>query len=124
VGLGAHELAQTSKLIGAEMIWLVHLGLIGVLELIVNPEVGAPGACRPRSNAITPVVTVGEAATRPAKHARLDPAHLLNERRSNAADVGNLRAFADPHTVVDDSAEMLDEMAIDLWRDGADRLVN
>ncbi len=35
---------------------------------------------------------------------------------------GILRLLADPHAVVDHAAEMLDEVAVDLGRDGGDGL--
>ena len=90
----------------------------------VGPEIGAARTVVGRADAVAPVVAVGEAAAGPADDRRLDLLHLVDERLADAVDVGNLRVFADPDAVVHDAAEMLDEMAVQLGRDRADRLAD
>ena len=75
-----------------------------------------------RADAVAPVVGVGEAAAGPAQQRGLDGAHGVDEVLADAVDVGDLRVLANPDAVVDDSAEMLDEVTVDLRRDGADGL--
>ena len=48
---------------------------------------------------------------------------MIDERAADAAVVRHLRALADPDAVVDDAAEVLGEVPLDLWRDAADGLV-
>src|SRR6516164_11825754 len=92
---------------------------VGVL---LAPE-GSPGwALCARADAVAPVVGVSEAAARPAQHRSADSLHGVDEVLADAVDVGDARAFANPHAVVDDSAEMFDEVRVELRRDGPDRV--
>ena len=102
---------------------MIRVVLRGVgRHLRVGPEVGARGALVARADAVAPVVAVGEAAAGPAEDRRLDGFRRSDERRADTEGVRDLRVFADPDAVVDDSAEVLDEVAVDLGRDGADGL--
>jgi hypothetical protein len=47
---------------------------------------------------------------------------VIHDRLADAADVLDLRALADPDPVVDDAAQVLDEVAVDLGRDAGDGL--
>ena len=124
----AGQTAEVDELVRAEPIGIEALRSGGGGAILtgtrVGPEVRAARAAVGRADAVAPVVTVGEAATRPADDRRLDLLHLVDERFADAVDVGNLRVFADPDAVVHHAAEMLDEMAVQLWRDGPDRLVH
>jgi hypothetical protein len=68
------------------------------------------------------VRAVGEAADRRSDDTGLDPAHVLDERAAEPADVRHPRALPDPDAVVDDASEVLDEMAVEVRGDGADGL--
>src|ERR1039457_5654860 len=65
-----------------------------------------------RTDAVAPIVTVGETAARPADDRRPDLAHRVDQRFPDATDIGDLRVLADPDAVVNDAAEMLDEVAM------------
>ncbi len=91
--------------------------LVGVL---LAPEAGAGGAFGERAEAVAPVIGIGEAASGPAKKRSFDGAHGFDEGGADAALVGDPGVGADPDAVVDDSAKLLDEVRVDLGRDGAD----
>src|SRR6266851_9129473 len=98
---------------------LVETVLVGVLLV---PEACAGGAFLAWADAVAPVVGVGEAAAGPTQYGSLHGAHRVDERLADAIHVRDLRLFADPDAVVDHAAEMLDEVAVDLWRYGGDGL--
>ena len=75
-----------------------------------------------RAQAVPPVVRVGEAAARPAQQGRLHRLHRVDEGLPNTIGVGDLGLRADPHAVVDNSTKVLDEVTIDLRRNGTDWL--
>src|SRR5436190_1773930 len=77
-----------------------------------------------RADPVAPVVAVRETAAGPADDRRLCFSQLVDERLANAADVRHLRVFTHPHAVVHDSAEVLDEVSVDLRRDRADRFAD
>ena len=81
------------------------------------------GRDRGRTDAVAPVVAVGEAAAGPANHAGLQRLELVHQRFADAADVGDLRLLADPDAVVDDAAEVFDEVAVEVGGDAADRFI-
>ncbi|PYY11592.1 MAG: hypothetical protein DMG61_18460 [Acidobacteria bacterium] len=87
------------------------------------PEVCSARALVSRSNAIFPVIAVCKATAWPAHNRRVNPAERLNQSRSDPVRVRNLRIFADPDAVVNDSTEMLGEVPINVRRDCANRLV-
>ena len=122
VRLGADEFAETGELVGAEFVWLDHLRSLPVETLgigIVGPEVGAARTLRGRSDAVFPIVTVGEAAAWPADDGRMDLLHPLDQLGANAVLVADFGVFAHPYAVVYDSADVLGEMAIDVGRNRA-----
>jgi hypothetical protein len=118
VGLGADEPAQVHELLKAE---LVALHRVEAARHAALPEVvrARPGAC---ADAVAPVVAVGEAASWPAQVRRADATHVVHELRADAADVGNRRVATDPDAVVDDAAEVLDEVAVEVGTDLRPRL--
>jgi hypothetical protein len=89
----------------------------------IDPEIGAPRTRSRRADAVAPVVAVGKAAARPADDAGLQRLEFVEQRLANAADVGNLRVLADPDAVVDDAAEVFDEVTAEVGCDAADRFV-
>ena len=73
------------------------------------------GAVSRAADAVAPVVAVGEASAGPAdRRPRGQAAAAVDERAPDAAGIGNLRAFADPDAVVDDAAEVLDEVPVEI----------
>src|SRR5262249_45689665 len=76
-----------------------------------------------RTDPVAPVVLVGEAAARPAQHGDLQLLQRGHDVVANAARVGNRGALADPDAVVDQAAEMLRELAVDVAVDRRLRLV-
>jgi hypothetical protein len=98
---------------------LVQTVSVGVL---LAPEAGAGGTLAGGAEAVAPVVGVGEAAAGPAEDGRFDGAHGVDEGLADAVGVGDFGVGADPDAVVDDAAEVLDEMGVDLRRDGGDGL--
>ena len=111
VGFGADGSAGVHELVEAVA--------VGVL---LSPEGGAVGPGGGGTDAVAPVVGVGEAAAGPAEQRRLNGAHGVDEGLADAAGIGDFGVGADPDAVVDDAAEVLDEMAIDLGGDGGDGL--
>ena len=80
VGLRARELAEPHELVGAEPVRLILLraGVEFAYAWLadcrdVGPEVGPARALLAWTDAVAPVVAVGETAARPAHDARLDP---------------------------------------------------
>src|ERR1019366_3178875 len=88
------------------------------------PEVRPLGALVARSDSVAPVVTVGKAAARPANHRRTDAPQRFDQRLPQAAYVRNRRILAHPNAVVNHTAQILDEVPVDLRRNRRDRLVN
>ena len=108
VGLDAEQLAQIEKLVGAEVVVFDDATPVGV------EHGGALGAV---ADAIHPVVLVGEAAARPAqlRHAEIleGGEHVV----AVAFGVGDGRVGADPDALVDAVAEVLGELAVDVFVD-------
>ena len=115
VGFGADQPAQAHELVNAELVALhrVPSGEHAVLPVVVRSRTLVR-----RTDAVAPVVSVGEAASGPAQVRRADALHVVHELLPDAVDVGDPRLAADPDAVVDDAAEVLDEVAVDV---GADR---
>ncbi len=63
------------------------------------------------------MVAISETATGPSKVRHADALHVLNELPPDSANIRNLRIGADPDTVIDDTAQMLDELAINVRAD-------
>ena len=115
VRLGPHQPAETHELVDAE--------LVGLRGVRAPQACGAPSSCTcaaagRRADAVAPVVAVREAAARPAQVRRADPLHVVHELLADAVDVRDLRVAADPDAVVDDAAEVLDEVPVEVRADG------
>ena len=89
----------------------------------VDPEVGPRRPPVRAADAVAPVVAVGKAAARPADGAGRQAAHVIDQRLADASRVGDLRLLADPDAVVDDAAEMLDEVSVEIGRHRTDAFV-
>src|SRR6185437_12962567 len=90
--------------------------------LLLAPEGGARGARLGSADAVAPVVGVREAAAGPAQQRRLDGLERIDEALAHAAGIGDLGIRPDPDAVIDYAAKLLDKVAVDLGRDGRDRL--
>ena len=112
VGLRLNQPAQTDELMGAE----------GVVLNVVPPgdidRLGPPGH---GTDAVAPVVIVGETAARPAQYGH-QPLQVLHRLPAIAVDIGNRRVLAHPQTAVDTRAQMLGELAVQFRADEANLL--
>ena len=113
VGLGAGEAAEPDELVNAEG---VGFGVVEAGGHALLPEVVGAGA-GPAADAVAPVVAVGEAAAGPAVVGGGDALHVVDELTADAVDVGDFGIAADPDAVVDDGAEVFDEMAVEVGAD-------
>src|SRR5690349_8242625 len=80
------------------------------------PKVRAAGAFFRRTDSVTPVIAVGEAAAGKSHDRWFDLAHFINEVLPDAMDIRYLRFFAHPNSVVNDSTQILDKVAIGIRR--------
>ncbi|HSZ63040.1 MAG TPA: hypothetical protein VK828_14655 [Terriglobales bacterium] len=87
-----------------------------------TPEIHSPGTLLARPDAITPVIAVGETAPWPTNDRRFDSSQVLNQGASNPILIGDFGVFTDPHSVVNDTAEIFREVSVDVGRDCAERL--
>ena len=124
----ADEPAETDEFVGAEAIGIEALRSRRRAAILrrsrIYPEVGAARPLLGRAYAVVPIVTVREASARPADDSRLDRLQAIDERFADAVDVCHSRLLADPDAVVHHTAKMLDEVPIDLRRNGTDRFVD
>src|SRR5271163_1288074 len=113
------------EFVGAELIGIVFLRNVSLVadQLLARPEICTARALRGGAYSILPVVAVGEASAGPANHRRFDFSQRVHQILADALDVGDLRTFADPYTVVNHAAEIFGKMAVDIWRDGAEGFV-
>src|SRR5580692_1200693 len=120
---GAGQFSEVQEFVGAETVRF-ELVIVGIgFRFRIAPEIGAAGTFVGRTDAVLPIVAVGEASARIADHRRLDFAKLLDQAAPNAIDVGHSRIFTNPHSVVNETAQMFGEMAVDVAGDGAQGLV-
>jgi hypothetical protein len=119
IRLGADEPAQAQELVRAELVALHRVTSLGHAGF---PVVVAARPLAGRADAVAPVVAVGEAAPGPAEVRGADALHVVHELLPDAAEVGDPRIGADPDAVVDDTAEVLDEVAVDVRVDDRPRL--
>src|SRR5688500_4137838 len=96
---------------------LICLRGVGTRRHLCFPVVVRARTSSPLTDTRAPVVAVRETTARPAQVRRGDALHIVDEGSSNSIDVRNLRLLADPNAVVDDSAEMLDEVSVDVRAD-------
>src|SRR5689334_8600447 len=126
IRLRADQTAEAHEFVGAKVIWIIFLRRVGeaFIAQAVVPEIGAARATGARPCAIAPVIAVGETAARPAHDRRAYALQMVYKGFANAADVCNLRVFADPDAVINDAAEMLGEVAVNLRRNHRRRFCN
>jgi hypothetical protein len=113
VRLDAAQTAEAHKFVGAEV---VRLGDFFPASEAARPLVA-------RSDAVAPVVLVGEAAARPPHHHAAQPPYMLDQAAANSVNVGHFRLWADPDAVVDDAADVLGEVAVNRRLDRADGVI-
>src|SRR5690606_39907251 len=99
---------------GAEAVGLLDAAPVGV---DLDPALFA------RSDAVAPVVLVGEAAARPAHHRHLQFLQRGQHVVAVPTGVGDFRVLADPDAAVDAVAQVLGELAEDVAADGLAGLV-
>ena len=111
---GAGEPAEPHELRSAERVGLEALRAAGLFgeRFRVHPEAGTHRPCGARTDAVTPVVGIGEAAARPADHRRAQRFQGIDQGLPDSSDIGDAAVLADPHAVVDYAAQVLDEVAV------------
>ena len=75
------------------------------------------------TNAVHPMIVVGEASARPAQHGHLQRLQCFEDILAVAIDVGDGRVFAYPQSTIDTRAEMLRELSVDFTIDFGTSLV-
>src|SRR5262245_26729402 len=120
VRLRADQATQPHELMIAELVGLRRMpaGWRPMLPKIVSP--GTPGR---GTDAVAPMVAIGEAPARPAQIRSADSLHVFNELLANPVHVRNLGIASHPDSVIDHTAEMLDEMPVQMRVDDRARLV-
>src|SRR5262245_30893544 len=87
------------------------------------PEVVGTGSLGRRPYSVAPMVTVSETSTRPAQIGRPKALHVIHKLLANSIDVRDFRFAPYPDSVIDHSAQMFDEVAVDMWIDDRPRLL-
>ena len=128
VGLSADKFAEASEFDCAKRIGFVSLGpaaiRVGRPLLRVDPEVRTTGSFVARTDAIAPIVLIGKTTARPANHAGFDFTKGLNEFFAEAVDVGDGGLLvAHPDAIVDNAADVFNEVAVNFRRDEGGRFV-
>src|SRR5690606_36040323 len=112
VGLAVEQLDQLHELVGAE----------GVVLLDPAPvRVDAHRALVTRTNAVAPVVLVGEAAAGPADDRNLELLERLEHVVTESACIGNGGILANSDAAVNTATEVLRELAVQIAADGVAR---
>src|SRR5208283_3580987 len=127
VRLTVDQPAELHELIRSERVWIVarRAGLRNVLQAAgVCPEVVADRPLGWRSNAIAPVVAIGETSARPANYRAANRLHRIHERFADAVNIRDLRVGSDPDAVVHDAAQVLNELAVQQWAHRSDGFVD
>src|SRR4029077_8725830 len=106
--------AELYKLVRAEPIWIVTVCIRSASRLAAIPEIRAARALFNRAGSVAPVIAVCEAAPWKANNRGMDLLHFVDQVLANAANVGHLRVLTDPYAVVNHSAQILCEMAVDV----------
>ena len=88
-----------------------------------GPKVSPPRTLVYGADAIAPVIAVGETAARETHDRRFDLPHLVDQFLANAIHVRDFRVLAYPDSVINHSAQILGEMAVDIRGNGAERLI-
>ena len=105
IGLGADLVGEIHKFGRAKSVWLHHTA-----PHRVEPR----RALGSRAHAITPIITIGKAAARPAHHGHLDGAQSRNHIAADAAHIGDAGILADPDATIDALTQMLGKLAKDV----------
>ena len=114
IGIAAQLAAQFKELMGAEGVVLHHAAPVGIDHLLAV-FLGA--------NAILPVVLISKAAAGPAQDRK---AHILqgsHHVNAHTVDIGNGGILAHIQTLVNASAQMFAEIAVNILIDSADLLI-
>src|SRR5262245_19182367 len=111
IRLGADQATKSHELMNAEMVGLRRMppGRHPML-----PKIVSPGTLRRWAYSVAPVITVGEAASRPALIRSADSLHIVNELLANSVYVRNPGIASHPDAVIDYAADMLDEMTVEM----------
>src|SRR5699024_1584853 len=109
VRLGAQQLHQVHELVGAEGV---------VLDDVAPVRVHHPGPLLARTDAVPPVVVVGEAAAGPAQVRDLQRAQRGDHVVADAARVRDLGVLPHEEAAVDAAPQVLGEMAVEVAADG------
>ena len=105
VGLAAQLAAELKILVRPEAVVLHDAAPVGVDHLL---------AVLLRTDAVLPVILVGEAAARPAQHRNLELLQRLNDVRPHAVHVRDVGVLPDIESLIDASAQVLGEMSVNL----------
>ena len=89
-----------------------------VLDIVPPGDIDRLGPAGHRTDAVPPVVVVGEAAARPAQYGH-QPFQVFDGLPAIAVDIGDRRVLADPETAVDARAQMFGELAVQFRADEA-----
>jgi len=122
--LATSQVAELNEFVGPKPIGVIAMSGRSVWAFGAVPEVGAARTLVGRTNAIAPVVAVGETAAGKADDRGLDLAHGFYQLGPDAIHVLGLGIPAYPDAVINDSAEVFREMAVDVWGDDAEFLSN
>src|SRR6266568_9176550 len=123
VRLPADQLAKLHELISAEAIGIIAMSDGSRRRVSEGPKVSPPWTLVHRADAIPPVIAVGETAAREAHDRRFDLPHLVDQFFANAIHVRDFRVLAYPDSVINHSAQILGEMAVDIRGNWAERLI-
>ena len=98
VSLCSDHFAKIHKFVRSHLVGLVS-------AVVVVPPIYARGTIL--ADTVSPIVSLCKTASRPAKHGGIDSLELLDDVLSEAANVGDLRVFTDPESVIENAAYML-----------------
>ena len=114
VWLGADQAAEVHEFVNAKLVGLGGVDSGGHAALPEIVSAGPPGGL---ADPVAPVIPVGKATAGPAEIRRADPLHVVHKLFADSVHVWYRRVLAHPHAIVDDAAEVLDEVPIDLRAD-------
>ena len=114
VGFGSDQAAEMHEFVNTKLIALGGVEAGGHAAL---PEVVRTRTRAGLADAIAPVVSVGEAATGPTKIGSANPLHVVDKLLADSIYVRDLRIPAYPDTVVDNAAQVLDEVSVNMRAD-------
>src|SRR5215831_19162542 len=94
---------------------------VGSLPLV--PEIRPSRTFGRGPNSIAPVIAVSETSPGKTHNGSFDLSHFINQFLANSVDVAHLGVRPYPDPVINDPAQILGEVSIDVWRDRAHRFV-